>query len=90
MVMIKNCLFLIVFVFLVGCEDDEYRPDGSKTSETISIRSWQDKYGKTHEYVFYKANHGDGRIGSMTHYPDCKFCKPEASKLIDAKLLEGK
>jgi hypothetical protein len=68
-------LLLLAILCLLGCVDrPEIREEtntGFAPGESISIKTVKDARENSHEYIFYVRSSG----GSMTHYPDCKFCK---------------
>jgi hypothetical protein len=72
----KRILFCVVF--LVGCDTNPKATEsgvyGLTGTESAEIRTVKDDRSNTHEYMFYSRGHG----ASMTHYPDCKFCKEKS------------
>lgn len=81
----KSIIFLLIL--FVGCTtkvkvdhpEVEQASQGKPFLSTpiddydAKIESWTDERGNTHEYIYFKSNYAFGG-GSMTHYPDCKYC----------------
>lgn len=71
-------LVLLGMVIVCGCDTQLVaKPlnqiDQLDKYEHAHIQTYKDERGNTHEYLMYWAGQGNGG-GSMTHYPDCKFC----------------
>jgi len=51
----------------------KYRYENKYYSKQCDIITVKDGRGNTHEYLDYWVGTGNGG-GSITHYPDCKYC----------------
>ena len=83
---------LLLLLFVVGCCDksspihtaQDYisAPSTTTINGKASINDWKDNRGNIHEYLFYWGGGGPYHGGgSMTHYPDCKYCKEKGKKV---------